>query len=128
MARRDGAPQPDAHRPVRPASESTAPDAGPLEVERLERMIHERVRLAIVSVLAVHDRLSFNDLKGLLRATDGNLSTHARKLEEAGYVAVLKSFNGRTPRTEFRLTTAGRKALERYLTHMEALIRATRAG
>jgi DNA-binding MarR family transcriptional regulator len=91
-------------------------------------MIHERVRLAIVSVLAVHDRLSFNDLKGLLRASDGNLSTHARKLEEAGYVAVLKSFNGRTPRTEFRLTTAGRKALERYLTHMEALIRATRAG
>lgn len=123
MARRDAAPQPDAPRPVRPA-----PDAGPLEVERLERMIHERVRLAIVSVLAVHDRLSFNDLKGLLRASDGNLSTHARKLEEAGYVAVLKSFNGRTPRTEFRLTTAGRKALERYLTHMEALIRATRAG
>ena len=128
MARRDAAPRADANRPVPSPSSADPPDAGPREVERLERMIHERVRLAIVSVLAVHDRLSFNDLKSRLRATDGNLSTHARKLEEAGYVEVLKSFDGRTPRTEFRLTTAGRKALERYLTHMEALIRATRAG
>lgn len=128
MARRDAAPRSETTRPVRVPSRTDTPDAGPREVERLERMIHERVRLAIVSVLAVHDRLSFNDLKSRLRATDGNLSTHARKLEEAGYVEVLKSFDGRTPRTEFRLTTAGRKALERYLTHMEALIRATRAG
>lgn len=128
MARRGHSSPADAPRSAPADRGPAAPDAGPLEVERLERMIHERVRLAIVSVLAVHDRLSFNELKNLLRATDGNLSTHARKLEEAGYVAVRKSFDGRTPRTEFRLTTAGRTALERYLTHMEALIRATRAG
>jgi DNA-binding MarR family transcriptional regulator len=92
----------------------------------LDRVIHERVRLAIVSSLAVNDTLSFNELKGLLRTTDGNLSVHARKLEEAGYLTCLKSFEGRIPRTEFRLTASGRKALERYLEHMEALIRATR--
>ena len=92
----------------------------------LDRVIHERLRLAIVSALAVNDALSFNELKGLLRTTDGNLSVHARKLEEAGYVACLKSFEGRIPKTEYRLTAAGRKALERYLDHMEALIRATR--
>jgi len=92
----------------------------------LDRMIHERIRLAIVSVLAVNDTLSFNELKALLDTTDGNLSVHARKLEEAGYVDCLKSFEGRIPRTEYRLTTQGRKALERYLEHMEALIRATR--
>jgi DNA-binding MarR family transcriptional regulator len=92
----------------------------------LDRVIHERLRLAIVSALAVNDTLSFNELKGLLRTTDGNLSVHARKLEEAGYVACLKSFEGRIPRTEYRLTASGRRALERYLEHMEALIRATR--
>lgn len=92
----------------------------------LDRIIHERIRLAIVSVLAVNDTLSFNELKALLDTTDGNLSVHARKLEEAGYVACLKSFDGRIPRTEYRLTAQGRKALERYLEHMEALIRATR--
>jgi DNA-binding HxlR family transcriptional regulator len=92
----------------------------------LDRVIHERVRLAIVSVLAVNDTLSFNELKALLNTTDGNLSVHARRLEEAGYVACLKSFEGRIPRTEYRLTAAGRRALERYLEHMEALIRATR--
>jgi DNA-binding HxlR family transcriptional regulator len=92
----------------------------------LDRVIHERLRLAIVSALAVNDTLSFNELKQLLHSTDGNLSVHARKLEEAGYVACLKSFEGRIPRTEYRLTAAGRKALERYLEHMEALIRATR--
>jgi len=92
----------------------------------LDRVIHERVRLAIVSSLAVNDTLSFNELKGLLRTTDGNLSVHARKLEEAGYLTCIKSFEGRIPRTEFRLTASGRKALERYLEHMEALIRATR--
>lgn len=92
----------------------------------LDRVIHERLRLAIVSALAVNDTLSFNELKGLLRTTDGNLSVHARKLEEAGYVACLKSFEGRIPKTEYRLTAAGRRALERYLEHMEALIRATR--
>jgi DNA-binding MarR family transcriptional regulator len=92
----------------------------------LDRVIHERLRLAIVSALAVNDALSFNELKGLLRTTDGNLSVHARKLEEAGYVDCLKSFEGRIPKTEYRLTPQGRKALERYLDHMEALIRATR--
>lgn len=92
----------------------------------LDRVIHERLRLAIVSVLAVNDTLSFNELKNMLQSSDGNLSVHARKLEEAGYIACLKSFDGRIPRTEYRLTASGRKALERYLEHMEALIRATR--
>jgi DNA-binding MarR family transcriptional regulator len=92
----------------------------------LDRLIHERMRLAIVSALAVRDTLSFNELKQLLGTTDGNLSVHARKLEDAGYVQCDKSFEGRTPRTEFKLTAKGRQALERYLSHMEALIRATR--
>jgi len=92
----------------------------------LDRLIHERMRLAIVSILAVRDTLSFNELKQLLGTTDGNLSVHARKLEDAGYVTCEKSFEGRTPRTDYRLTDAGRQALERYLSHMEALIQATR--
>jgi len=93
---------------------------------QLDRLIHERVRLGMLSALAVNDTLSFNDLKGLMKATDGNLSVHARKLEEAEYVVCTKSFDGRLPRTEYRLTASGRKALERYLDHMEALIQATR--
>ena len=92
----------------------------------LDRLIHERMRLGIVSALAVNDLLSFNDLKKLMKTTDGNLSVHARKLEDAEYITCTKSFEGRVPRTEYRLTTAGRRALERYLDHMEALIRATR--
>ena len=92
----------------------------------LDRLIHERLRLGIVSALAVNESLSFGDLKRLLNTSDGNLSVHARKLEEAQYIACTKSFEGRLPRTEYRLTAAGRKALERYLEHMEALIRATR--
>jgi DNA-binding HxlR family transcriptional regulator len=92
----------------------------------LDRVIHERMRLAIVSALAVNDTLAFNDLKRLLDTSDGNLSVHARRLEEAGYVACTKSFDGRLPRTEYRLTAAGRAALGRYLVHMEAIIRATR--
>jgi DNA-binding MarR family transcriptional regulator len=92
----------------------------------LDRLIHERIRLGIVSALAVNETLSFNDLKKLLRTTDGNLSVHARKLEDAGYIACTKSFDGRIPHTEFRLTTTGRRVLEKYLAHMEALIRATR--
>jgi DNA-binding HxlR family transcriptional regulator len=92
----------------------------------LDRIIHERVRLGIASALAVNASLSFNELKALLKITDGNLSVHARKLEEAQYVICTKSFEGRTPRTEYRLTPAGRKALQRYLDHMEALIQATR--
>lgn len=90
----------------------------------LDRLIHERVRLGIVSTLAVHESLTFNDLKALLDVTDGNLSTHARKLEDAGYLACIKGFDGRVPRTEYSLTADGREALERYLEHMEALIRA----
>src|SRR5207249_955243 len=86
----------------------------------LDRLIHERLRLGIVSALAVNERLTFNDLKRLLQTTDGNLSVHARKLEEAEYIACDKSFEGRVPRTEFRLTAAGRRALEKYLGHMEA--------
>ena len=92
----------------------------------LDRLVHERVRLGIVSALAVNDSLTFNDLKGLLDVTDGNLSAHARKLEDAGYIDCTKGYEGRVPRTEYRLTTAGRAALESYLSHMEALIRAVR--
>jgi DNA-binding MarR family transcriptional regulator len=96
---------------------------GPLA---LDRLIHERMRLGIVSALAVNESLTFNDLKTLMKTTDGNLSVHARKLEEAEYISCTKSFEGRVPRTEYKLTTSGRRALERYLDHMEALIRATR--
>jgi DNA-binding HxlR family transcriptional regulator len=96
---------------------------GPLEIDRL---IHERMRLAIVSALAVNHSLSFNELKRLLETTDGNLSVHARKLEEANYIVCTKSFEGRVPRTEYRLSSLGRRALERYLDHMEALIHSTR--
>jgi DNA-binding HxlR family transcriptional regulator len=94
--------------------------AAPLD---FDRVIHERVRLAIVSALAVNESLTFNELKALLDTSDGNLSVHARRLEEAGYLACKKSFDGRIPRTEYRLTAAGRRALEHYLAHMEALIR-----
>ncbi len=94
----------------------------------LDRIIHERVRLAMVSALAVTPRMSFNELKAHLRITDGNLSVHARRLEEAGYLICHKSFEGRLPRTEYQLTAAGRRALQRYLDHMEALIRVTREG
>ena len=94
--------------------------------DALDRLIHERLRLGIVSALAVNDSLSFSDLKKLMKTTDGNLSVHARKLEEADYIACTKSFEGRMPKTEYKLTASGRRALERYLDHMEALIRATR--
>jgi DNA-binding transcriptional ArsR family regulator len=104
------------------------PEAAPRAALDLDRLIHERIRLGIVSALAVNDHLSFNDLKKLLKTTDGNLSVHARKLEEAGYVTCAKYFEGRLPKTEFRLTLPGRRALERYLDHMEAIIQATRIG
>jgi DNA-binding HxlR family transcriptional regulator len=94
----------------------------------LDRLIHERIRLGIVSALAVNRALTFNELKALLKTTDGNLSVHARKLEEANYIVCTKSFDGRLPKTEYRLAAAGRRALEKYLNHMEALIRATREG
>jgi DNA-binding MarR family transcriptional regulator len=93
---------------------------------KLDRLVHERLRLGILSALSVNESLTFNELKKLLDTTDGNLSVHARKLEDAGYVACSKSFEGRVPRTDYRLTAAGRRALDRYLNHMEALIQATR--
>jgi len=92
----------------------------------LDKVIHERMRLGIISALAANEKMSFGDLKKLLDTTDGNLSVHARKLEDAGYVDCKKSFAGRTPLTEYKITTSGRKALERYLDHMEALIKAMR--
>jgi len=100
-----------------------APAEGPLA---LDRLIHERLRLGILSALAVNESLSFHDLKKLMQTTDGNLSVHARKLEEAAYISCRKSFEGRVPRTEYAITAVGRRALERYLDHMEALIRTTR--
>jgi DNA-binding HxlR family transcriptional regulator len=107
--------------------EGTAPERdGEEGALALDRLIHERMRLGIVSALAVNDSLTFNDLKRLMGTTDGNLSVHARKLEDASYVTCTKSFEGRVPRSEYRLTATGRRALERYLDHMEALIRATR--
>ena len=100
-----------------------AMDTDPLA---LDRLIHERIRLGIVSALAVNESLSFNDLKKLLRTTDGNLSVHARKLEDAKYIACTKSFEGRMPRTDYSITSLGRRALERYLDYMESLIQAAR--
>lgn len=118
MARNNALPSEDSRGPA-------------LEIQRtspaipdLDRLIHERIRLGIVSALAANSSLTFNDLKRLLKTTDGNLSVHARKLEEAKYIACTKSFEGRMPKTEYTLTPAGRKALERYLDHMEALIQA----
>ncbi len=109
----------EAERPVKTKSQPAA---------ELDRLIHERVRLAIVSALAVRDSLTFNELKALLKTSDGNLSVHARKLEDADYITCDKSFAGRVPKTEYRLTALGKRALERYLDHMEALIRAARGG
>lgn len=109
-------------RRARPAPERSA------SAESLDRLIHERIRLGIVSALAGSESLTFNDLKALLATTAGNLSVHARKLEEGGYVACEKSFEGRLPKTTFRLTAVGRRALGRYLDHMEALIRNARRG
>ena len=112
-------------RPLRSLDSEASPRAEPGALS-LDRLIHERMRLGIVSALAVNETLTFNDLKRLMNTTDGNLSVHARKLEDAAYITCTKSFEGRVPRTEYRLTAAGRRALERYLDHMEALIRATR--
>jgi len=125
---------------AKPARDDSRPSGGDLRslrskgegkqaagrADALDRLIHERLRLGIVSALAVNDTLSFSDLKKLMKTTDGNLSVHARKLEEADYISCTKSFEGRMPRTEYKLTPSGRRALERYLDHMEALIRATR--
>lgn len=119
---KDGQGLPKAARALR-TERGKNTDESPLG---LERLIHERMRLGIVSALAVNDSLTFNDLKRLMKTTDGNLSVHARKLEEAHYITCDKAFEGRVPKTSYRITAAGRRALERYLDHMEALIRATR--
>jgi DNA-binding MarR family transcriptional regulator len=116
-----------------PSSAAKSVKAGPAAVagsgtRALDRIIHERLRLGIVSALSVNESLTFRELKKILDTTDGNLSVHARKLEEAGYIGCEKKFEGRLPRTEYKLTAPGRAALEKYLTHMEALIRATRQG
>ena len=126
MAGKSFAERKPAERKPAVGPRPVAPNAAPSEAAALDRIIHERLRLAIVSALAVNPILTFAELKRLLSTTDGNLSVHSRKLEEAGYIAVQKKFEGRVPRTEYRLTPSGRSALERYLTHMEALIRATR--
>jgi DNA-binding HxlR family transcriptional regulator len=119
---------------ARRALSSNDPDKSPRLVKPLppspvpdfDRLIHERIRLGIISALAANQSLAFNELKRLLKTTDGNLSVHARRLEEAEYIACTKSFQGRVPKTEYRITPAGRKALQRYLDHMEALIQAMR--
>jgi DNA-binding MarR family transcriptional regulator len=118
------APEPGAYPGLRSVRGDGA-DAGPVD---LDRLIHERVRLGIVSALAVNRSLSFNELKEMLGVTDGNLSVHARKLEDAGYVTCTKGFEGRVPKTLYRLTDTGRGALEAYLDHMESLIQAVREG
>ncbi|HVS33509.1 MAG TPA: transcriptional regulator [Thermoanaerobaculia bacterium] len=109
-------------RPLRKAQvvETKIPD--------FDRLIHEKTRLAIISALAANESLTFNELKAILETSDGNVSVHTRKLEEASYLVCRKSFHGRMPRTEYSLTGAGRRAFERYLGHMEALIRAARKG
>lgn len=123
MARSTAARQ-RAHEGDASAEAPVEPKVGATD---LDRLIHERIRLGIVSALAVNDSLSFNELKALLKTTDGNLSVHARRLEEAEYIVCRKSFDGRVPRTDYRLTAAGRRALERYLDHMAALIKAMRS-
>jgi len=121
-------PGPASSRVASPASSRVRVAASETQVTRLDRLIHDRVRLGILSALAASSEMSFGDLKAALEVTDGNLSVHARKLEEAQYVVCNKYFDGRTPKTEYRLTTAGRRALERYLGHMESVIRAARGG
>ena len=125
MARSKSAPSSMRVQSATPHSKSHERRA-PGEIPELDRLIHERMRLGIISALAVNDSLSFSDLKRLLRTTDGNLSVHARKLEEGGYLTCRKFFEGRIPRTEYRLTASGRRALDEYLRDMEEVIRVTR--
>ncbi len=117
---------PGKSQPVTQASVHGGHRRRAAEIPDLDRLVHERIRLGIVSALSINDSLSFNDLKRLLKTTDGNLSVHARKLEEAHYVSCAKYFEGRIPRTDYKLTQLGRRALEKYLQQMEELIRTTR--
>ena len=113
-------------RSAKPAKAGSDQETVEQALPNLDRIIHERMRLGIISALAVNESLTFNELKKLLQTTDGNLSVHARRLEEVKYVECTKSFEGRMPKTEYKLSAAGRKAFERYLDHMEALIQALR--
>jgi DNA-binding HxlR family transcriptional regulator len=128
VAKQSTAKQSAPRRPesdsVPSATRAKAQSAAP----NLDRLIHERLRLGIISALAANESLSFSELKTLMDTTDGNLSVHARKLEEAGYIACTKFFEGRLPKTEYKLTAAGRRALENYLSHMETLIQQMRKG
>lgn len=124
MAAKSSALRREAPPPFKQTPEISAAKA----VSQVDALIHERIRLGIVSALAVTDRLSFKDLKNSLDITDGNLSVHARKLEEAGYIVCHKAFSGRVPKTEYSLTATGKKMLDKYLNHMESLILAMRAG
>lgn len=114
------------HEPKKAQAETKRPKAVhgsmPRSMHEIDRLIHERLRLGIISALAVNESLTFNELKHMVKTTDGNLSVHARKLEDAGYISCSKSFDGRTPKTEYSLSVTGKKALERYLDHMEAVI------
>ena len=116
--------------PQKPLAEVTDQQVGRTKEKsaapNLDRLIHERLRLGIISALAANESLTFSDLKKLMNTTDGNLSVHARKLEEAGYISCTKFFEGRLPKTEYKLTPAGRSALEKYLSHMESLIKQMR--
>src|SRR5450631_1498608 len=125
MARPNHSPSPKT-RPETGAKPIAERETLESALPNLDRIIHEHMRLGIVSALAVNDSLTFNELKKLLQTSDGNLSVHARRLEEAEYVTCTKSFEGRMPKSQYRLTSAGRKAFERYLNHMEALIQAAR--
>jgi len=118
------APAPPGKVPAKPTAVPRAPHGG--ADAGIDRLIYERVRLGIMSALAMNEQLTFNELKSLFDVSDGNLSAHARKLEEAGYVVCTKSFEGRRPRSEYRITPVGKKALLRYLEHIEAVIKATR--
>jgi DNA-binding transcriptional ArsR family regulator len=113
-------------RPAQTGGPAKSPHAAPKDAQRLDRLIHDRVRLGILSALSAVESMSFGDLKAALAVSDGNLSVHARKLEDAGYIACDKTFVGRTPRTDFRIAPAGRRAFEKYLDHMAALISAAR--
>lgn len=128
MSKRDSRSSTDESTPRRERLEGMATYLADPNAKEFDRLVYERVRLGILSALSVSSRMSFSELKQLLKTSDGNLSVHARKLEDATYIACTKTFEGRLPRTEYELTDRGRRALDRYLDHMEALIDATREG
>lgn len=128
MARHSAAKQTTQRRQSRSTGPQEVSDNPKSAAPNLDRLIHERLRLGIISALAANEALSFSDLKNLMNTTDGNLSVHARKLEDAGYIACTKFFEGRLPKTEYKLTASGRRALENYLSHMEKLIQQMRAN